>query len=106
MDELLADKGLSARGQGRVRCIRLLALGWEAQDVAEAVGCTRSTVYRRKAEFLDQGETVLFVDGWGGRRNEILTTTEEAEFVAHFEDAAREGEMVTATKMLARAGAA
>lgn len=101
MDELLADKkGLSAREQGRVRCIRLLALGWEAQDVAEAVGCTRSTVYRRKAEFLDQGETALFVDGWGGRRNEVLSTTEEAEFVARFENAAREGEMVTATKML------
>jgi transposase len=101
MDELLADnKALSVREHGRVTCIRLLALGWEAQDVAEAVGCTRSTVYRRKAEFLGQGETVLFVDGWGGRRNEVLTLAEEAEFVAYFEDAAREGQMVTATMML------
>jgi transposase len=101
MDELLADKnGLSVREHGRVTCIRLLALGWEAQAVAEAVGCSRNTVYRRKAEFLDQGESVLFVDGWGGRRNEVLTQAEEAEFIAHFEDAAREGEMVTATKML------
>jgi transposase len=101
MDELLADsKGLSVREHGRVSCIRLLALGWEAQDVAEAVGCSRGTVYRRKAEFLDQGETVLFVDGWGGRRNETLTLDEEADFVAQFEDAAREGQMVTATKML------
>lgn len=101
MDELLADgKGLSVREHGRVTCIRLLALGWEAQAVAEAVGCTRSTVYRRKAEFLGEGESVLFVDGWGGRRNETLTLAEEAEFVAHFEDAAREGQMVTATKML------
>jgi transposase len=102
MDELLADsKGLSVREHGWVTCIRLLALGWEAQDVAEAVGCTRSTVYRRKAEFLGQGETALFVDGWGGRRNAVLTLAEEADFVAHFEDAAREGQMVTATKMLA-----
>jgi transposase len=102
MDELLTDnKGLSVREHGRVTCIHLLALGWEAQAVAEAVGCSRNTVYRRKAEFLGQGETVLFVDGWGGRRNEVLTMTKEAEFVAHFEDAAREGQMVTATKMLA-----
>lgn len=101
MDELLADKkGLSAREYGRVTCIRLLALGWEAQDVAEAVGCSRNTVYRRKAEFLGQGESALLTDGWGGRRNEVLTVAEEAEFVAHFEDAARKGQLVTASMML------
>lgn len=102
MDELLADsKGLSAREQGRVMCIRLLALGWEAQDVAEAVGLSRSSVYRRKAEFLSEGDAVLSTDGWGGRRNEVLGQAEEAEFVAHFEDAARKGELVTAAMMLA-----
>jgi transposase len=101
MNELLADnRGLSAREHGRVTCIRLLALGWEAQAVAQAVGCSRNTVYRRKAEFLGQGETALFVDGWGGRRNEVLTLAQEADFVAHFEDAARKGQMVTATMML------
>ena len=89
MDELLADNGLSARERSRVTCIRLLALGWEAQDVAEAVGITRSSVYRRKAEFLKDGESTLHTDGWGGRRGGVLTEAQEAEFVAHFEDAAR-----------------
>ena len=104
MDELLADKRLSAREKGRVTCIRLLALGWEAQGVAEAVGASRSTVYRRKAEFLDRGEAALFVEGWGGRRNEVLTVAQEADFVAHFEEAARKGQMVTAATMLAELG--
>lgn len=101
MDELLADKGLSARERGRVTCIRLLALGWKAGDVAEAVGLTRSSVYRRKAEFLKDGENTLFTAGWGGRRSGVLTEAEEADFVAHFEDAARKGQMVTASAMAA-----
>ena len=101
MDELPADKGLSARERGRVTCIRLLALGWKAGDVAEAVGLTRSSVYRRKAEFLKDGESTLFTAGWGGRRGGVLTEAEEADFVAHFEDAARKGQMVTASAMAA-----
>lgn len=102
MDELLANgKGLSAREHARVMCIRLLALGWEAQDVAEAVGLSRSSVYRRKAEYLSEGKRTLSTDGWGGRRGGVLSTEEEAEFVAHFEDAAREGQLVTAAEMLA-----
>jgi transposase len=101
MDELLADKTLSARERERVMAIRLLALGWEAQDVAEAVGLTRSSVYRRKSEFLKDGESALHADGWGGRRNEVLSEAEEAELVAHFEAAAREGQMVTAAAMAA-----
>jgi transposase len=101
MDELLADNGLSARERSRVTCIRLLALGWEARDVAEAVSLTRSSVYRRKAEFLKDGESTLFTDGWGGRRGGVLTQSQEAEFVAHFEDAARKGQMVSASAMAA-----
>lgn len=100
MDELLADKGLSARERARVMCVRLLALGWEAQDVAEAVGLSRSSVYRRKAEYLSEGKRTLSTDGWGGRRRGVLSSEEEAQFVAHFEGAAREGQLVTAVEML------
>jgi transposase len=100
MDELMADRGLSARERERVNTIRLLAMDWEGQDVADAVNCSRPTVYRRKAEYLAQGESVLMVDGWGGRRNETLTAAQEAELVARFEDAARRGEMITAQQML------
>jgi transposase len=101
MDELLADKGLSAREHARVMCVRLLALGWEAQDVAEAVGLSRGSVYRRKAEYLSEGERTLSIDGWGGRRGGVLSSEQEAQFVAHFEDAARAGQLVTAAEMLA-----
>jgi len=101
MDELLADKGLSAREHARVMCVRLLALGWEAQDVAEAVGLSRSSVYRRKAEYLSEGKRTLSTDGWGGRRGGVLSSEQEAQFVAHFEDAAREGQLITAAEMLA-----
>jgi len=101
MDELLAgSKELSAREHARVMCIRLLALGWEAQDVAEAVGLSRSSVYRRKTEYLSEGESTLSTDGWGGRRGGVLTPEQEAQFVAHFEDAAREGQLITAAAML------
>ena len=99
MDELLADNRLSARERSRITCIRLLALGWEAQDVAEAVGITRSSVYRRNAEFLKDGESTLHTDRWGGRRGGVLTEAQEAEFVAHFEAAARQGQMVSAAAM-------
>lgn len=101
MDELLAGKGLSAREHARVMCIRLLALGWEAKDVAEAVGLSASSVYRRKAEYLAEGERTLSTDGWGGRRLGVLSAEEEAQFVAHFEQAARKGQLVTAAAMLA-----
>lgn len=101
MDELLVDKGLSARERDRVKTIRLLALDWEGVDVAEAVGCSRSTVYRRKAEYLSRGVAALMVDGWGGRRNALMGLAEEVEFVAAFERAARDGELVTAKSMLA-----
>ena len=100
MDALLADKSLSASERDRVKTIRLLALGWEAQDVADAIYCSRPTVYRRKGDFLIRGEAALRTDGWGGRRNAHLSVDEEASFVAEFEDAARSGELVTAKAML------
>lgn len=100
MDELLADKTLSARERDRVRTIRLLAKKWEARDVADAVGASRSTVYRRKSEYLARGISALKVDNWGGRRNELMSLDEETQFVAKFERAARDGELVTAKQML------
>lgn len=101
MDALLDSGSLSARERDRVLLIRLLALGREGQDVAQVIGCSVGTVYRRKAEFLAQGEASLLTGGWGGRRNAVFSETQEAEFVAEFEQAARAGELVSATAMLA-----
>ena len=101
MDVLLGSGSLSARERDRVMCIRLLALGREGLDVAQVLGCSVGTVYRRKAEFLARGEAALRTADWGGRRNAVLSHTQEAEFVAEFENAARAGRLVTATQMIA-----
>ncbi len=100
MDQLLADNALSARERDRVRTIRLLAQNWEAKDVADAMSCSRSTVYRRKAEYLSEGGAALKTDEWGGRRNELMSLAEETEFIAGFERAARNGELVNAKAMI------
>lgn len=41
--------------------------------VAEAVGLSRSSEYRRKAEYLSEGKRTLSTDGWGGRRGGFST---------------------------------
>jgi transposase len=101
MDALLDGGDLSGRERDRALTIKLLALGREGKDVAEVVGCSIGTVYRRRAEFLAQGEAALGSSGWGGRRNAVLSETQEAAFVAEFEQAARAGDLVSATAMLA-----
>ena len=95
MDELLAGD-LSPRERARVQCIRLLALGRSADDVAEVVDCSRSTVFNRKREFLDRGELALLTTGWGGRRRATLTAEQEADVVEALHDQAQRGALVTA----------
>ena len=104
MDALLGSGWLSARERDRVTCIRLLALGREGLDVAQVLGCSVGTVYRRKAEFQARGEAALRTADWGGRRNAVLSHAQEAEFVAEFENAARAGRLVTARQMIAELG--
>ncbi len=99
MDELLATEP-RPRERERVMCIRLLAKGRSAPDVAEVIGRSLDTVYRHKREFLARGEDALSAESWGGRRSAVLTEEEEAEFVAGFERAARDGELVSAEAMI------
>ena len=100
MDELLAVGGLRASERERVMCIRLLALKRTGPDVAQVIGRSVNTVYRHKQRFLDEGEAALRAEGWGGRRNAVLSREQEAEFVACFEQAASGGELVTANAIL------
>jgi len=101
MDALLDGGDLSGRERDRALTIKLLALGREGKDVAEVVGCSIGTVYRRRAEFLAQGEAALRSSGWGGRRNAVFSAAQEAAFVAEFERAAQAGKLVSAVAMLA-----
>lgn len=101
MEELLASGELSGPARERVTCIRLLALGRTDPDVAQVIGRSVNTVYRHKARFLKEGEAALMAAGWGGRRNAVLTEAEEAELVAGFERAARDGELITANAVIA-----
>ncbi|MQA76289.1 MAG: helix-turn-helix domain-containing protein, partial [Solirubrobacterales bacterium] len=91
----------SGAARERVTCIRLLALGRTGSDVAEAIGRSVNTVYRHKRRFLEEGEATLLAEGWGGRRNAVLTEAEEAELAADFERAARDGELITANAVIA-----
>lgn len=100
MEELLAGE-LSGAARERVLCIRLLALERKGPDVAQVIGRHANTVYRHKREFLRQGEGYLLAPGWGGRRNAVLSEAEEAELVAGFEQAARDGELITANAVIA-----
>ena len=101
VDRLIDDGDLNGRERDRALTIRLLALGRQGSDVAEVVGCSISTVYRRRAEFLAEGEAALRDRGWGGRRNAVFSEADEAAFVAEFEQAARAGELISAVAMLA-----
>jgi transposase len=101
MEELLASGELSGPARERVTCIRLLALGRTGADVAQVIGRGVNTVYRHKRRFLEDGEATLMAEGWGGRRNAVLTEAEEAELAADFERAARGGELVTANAVVA-----
>lgn len=101
MEELLASGELSGPARERVTCIRLLALGRTGPDVAELIGRSQNTVYRHKKRFLEEGEAALMAEGWGGRRNAVLTEAEEAELVAGFAQAARDGELITANAVIA-----
>lgn len=94
MDDLLAGD-LSRRARDRVQCIRLLALGRSADDVAEIVSWKPRTVYNRKREFLERGEQALLAAEWGGRRQATLTTGQEAELVEALTVKAARGALVT-----------
>lgn len=99
MDELVASGELNGHEQRRVLAIRLLALGCTVKDTGRAVGRSQDTIGRYKREFLAQGESALRTDGWGGRRNEILSVEEEQRFVQGFRERAERGELVSASAM-------
>lgn len=96
MDALLGGGELDGHEQRRVLAIRLLALGAAVKEAAQAVGRSEQTVGRYKRDFLREGERSLRTDGWGGRRNEVLSVEAEQRFVQGFRDAAERGELVTA----------
>lgn len=100
MEELLAGE-LSGPARERVTCMRLLAVGRTGRDVAEVIGRSENTVYRHKKRFLEGGEATLMAEGWGGRRNAVLSEAEEAELVAGFVKAAGDGELITANAVIA-----
>lgn len=98
MDQLLAGD-LAPWSRERVQCVRLLAMGRTAPDVAAITGRGLSTVERHKRRFLAQGEDYLLVNRRGGRRNEVLSVHDEAAVMAGLQAEALDGEIVTAAKV-------
>ena len=99
MEELLGCGELPVRSREWVQCVRLLAMGRTAPDVAEILGRSLTTVERHKRRFLAEGEDYLLVNRLGGRRNEVLSVREEAELMAALHAGAVDGEIVTAAKV-------
>lgn len=100
MDALLA-RDLPLRSREWVQCVRLLAMGRTAPDVAAITGRGLSSVERHKRRFLAQGEDYLLVNRLGGRRNEVLTVQQEAEVMAGLQAQAGDGQIVTAAAVRA-----
>ena len=55
-------------------------LGLNAEETAEILGTSRSTVFRNRTKIHNQGTTTG--QSWGGRRRSLLTPEEEKDFLS------------------------
>lgn len=95
MDELLARGDLSPRARERAMAVRAMAAGCGNGQVADVIGRSKTTVSEWRSRYLREGEAFVRMQGWGGRRNELLDEDAERTFVEGFERAAERGELVT-----------
>lgn len=73
------------------------------EQTATALGVSRATVARLQTRFRQQGEPGAGPTGrsWGGRRHALLSTAEEAAFLAEWKAPAERGELVVLTPLRA-----
>lgn len=69
----------------------------DADRTAEVLGISRRTVFRNRKEICSQEKAPR--KSWGGRRNFILTPTEEEEFLNAFAKEAKAGELITVKRI-------
>lgn len=76
----------------RIQCLWLrAALGWNANQVAAAVGWRPTSVRRVQSRYLREGEAILQSPGRGGRRHENLSREEEQRLLDEFVTPAGQG---------------
>ena len=69
------------------------------REIALLVGAGEGTVHNLLYNYNRFGPSVVEGVGRGGRRNSHLTREEEAEFIAHFVDLARKGQIVVGAQI-------
>ena len=81
----------------RVQCVWLRAtLGWNSQQIADALGWQASSVRHVQARYFKKGEEALRDQPHGGRYHAHLTREEEQGLLAPFLTKAEQGEIVIA----------
>jgi len=86
----LRDEATTATELRKAMSVILRAeLGLDADRTAELLGASRSTIFRDRNKFSNQGESSK--RSWGGRRRFCLSLEEEREFLAAWEAEAISG---------------
>jgi transposase len=80
----------------RFLCVWLRAeKGMTSAAIAGVLGCHPVTVRQVQREFIARGPAVFLDENNGGRRRQLMTPDEEAEFLAGFRDAAASASLLT-----------
>ena len=101
--QLTAATSTSVESLRQCQAVLLPALfGATLEQTADALGVGRATVARLQAAFRKQGSAVLALTrNWGGRRQSLLTPTEEVAFLKPWLDRAATGNLVVVSPMRA-----
>jgi transposase len=84
----------------RVQCLWLrVALGLDANQVAQALGWRPTSVRRLQSQYWRQGEALWQRRGRGGRRHQNLTLGEEARLLAGFLGRAEQGGLLEVSRV-------
>lgn len=101
----LADRLKKAKGRPeyqRIQCVLIRAtLGSTAFEIARLLGWAATTVHNIHSQWAKEGEAIFELKSKGGRRNQYLSTDEEAEFLRPFLAKAEAGGLLSATEVKA-----
>ena len=84
----------------RIQCILIRAtLGSSAAEIAQLLGWSVATVHMLHSRYTREGEGLFEIKARGGRRNQHLTSEEEAEFLAPFLGKATKGGVLVVSEI-------
>jgi len=99
----LADRLKKAKGRSefqRIQCVLIRAtLGSTAAEIATLLGWSTATVHVIHSRWAKEGDAIFSLKAKGGRRNEYLTSEEEAGFLQPFLAKAEAGGILKVTEI-------